>query len=122
MKFLHIGLKMTEAMLKQLVAMEGAESLKMKVAQTLLLKFDGFRTMLVRNVNMPKNQLHEAAKDVKTQIVALLEQLKTNAGEEARGIAFELIKGLFGPNSFTHFSSKKSQDILTPLCSMLDAD
>ena len=122
MKFLHIGFKIAEAMLKELIKMSGNEALKMKVAQILLLKFEGFRTMLCRNVNMPKNQLNEVAKDVKVQIVALLEQLKTNLSQDVRNAALDLIKGLFGPNSFTHFSSKKNMDVLNPLCSMLNED
>jgi hypothetical protein len=73
MKFLHIGFKMTEAILKELINMPDNGQLKFKMVLTLLIKFEGFRTMLCRNVNMPKNQLHEAAKEVKIQIVALLE-------------------------------------------------
>jgi hypothetical protein len=48
--------------------------------------------------------------------------LKSLTDDDSGAVAAELIRGLFGPNSFTHFSSKKNMDILNPLCCMLDSD
>ena len=44
----------------------------MKVLESLLDN-KGFSGVLIRNVQMPKNQLHEMAKQVKVQVVLILE-------------------------------------------------
>jgi hypothetical protein len=71
---------------------------------------------------MPKNQLHDMAKQVKVQIVEVLEQLKVKPSEKTKELFYKLLKKLFGPNSFSHFSSKKNQDIMMPLCSVLSEE
>jgi len=75
LKYLHAGLKIVETILVQLQGMAGSKNmvLKQKIVETLLLGSPNFRSILVRNVQMPKNQLHEAASQVKAQIVAILE-------------------------------------------------
>ena len=75
LKYLHAGLKIVETILVQLHGMAGSKHmvLKQKIVETLLLGSPNFRFVLVRNVQMPKNQLHEAASQVKAQIVAILE-------------------------------------------------
>jgi hypothetical protein len=55
---------------------------------------------------MPKNQLHDVAKKVKEQLVALFEMV--GKSEEGSELSYTLLKTLFGPNSFTHFSVKKN--------------
>lgn len=44
------------------------------------------------------------------------------SSDESKDLALRLLKGLFGPNSFTHFSAKKNQDLLIPLAGQLDKD
>lgn len=121
MKYLHIGFKVLESFLRQLSQTSGV-SQKLAVIETLLLSGKNFRTIFIRNVQMPKNQLHEQAKLVKAQFAALFIQIAENSTPESRELALKLLKGLFGPNSFTHFSAKKSQDLVSPLAGQLDKD
>jgi len=51
-----------------------------------------------------------------------LEQIKAEPSEASKHFSLKLLKGLFGPNSFTHFSAKKNQDLMGPLCVQLDND
>lgn len=62
------------------------------------------------------------AKQVKVQIVEVLEQLKEKPSEKTKAFFYKLLKKLFGPNSFSHFSSKKNQDIMVPLTSVLSEE
>ena len=119
LKYLHVGLKIVEAVLKQLLEMSGSKNvaLKQKIVETLLLGSQNFRSVLVRNVQMSFNSLHDVALQVKVQIAAVFEQLKdSSASNEQRAISYKLLTSLFGPNSFTHFSVKKHQDLMKPLC------
>ena len=118
-KYLHSGLKIVEKILINLK--EQSNSTKMKVLEGLMDN-KGFTGVLIRNVQMPKNQLHEMAKQVKLQIVNVLEQLKEKPKENTREFYYKLLKNLFGPNSFSHFSAKKNQDIMMPLASILSQD
>ena len=68
---------------------------------------------------MAKNQLHSVALQVKNQIVALLKQLNS---EEASDLCYTLLKLLFGPNSFTHFSVKKNQDLMMEICKNINSE
>ena len=115
-KYLHSGLKIVEKIL--IMLKEQPTSVKMKVLESLMDN-KGFSGVLIRNVQMPKNQLHEMAKQVKAQIVQILEQLKEKPKESTREFFYKLLKNLFGPNSFSHFSAKKNQDIMLPLASIL---
>ena len=69
--------------------------------------------MFVKNVQIPTNQLHEVAKNVKVELIDCLKSLKENKTKESGKLAHNLIKNLFGPNSFTHFSAKKNFDIMS---------
>lgn len=71
---------------------------------------------------MPKNQLHEQGKLLKAQFATLFTQIAEDSSSESRKLALKLLKGLFGPNSFTHFSARKSQDLVGPLAGQLDKD
>ena len=62
------------------------------------------------------------AKQVKVQVVNILEQLKEKPKDSTRQFFFKLLKNMFGPNSFSHFSAKKNQDIMMPLTSVLSQD
>jgi len=99
-----------------------SSSLTVKVVQQLFVRFSNFRSVLIKNVQQPKNQLHDVAKIVKRQLVALLEQLKEKPTEESKALCMVLVKSLFGPNSLTHFSPKKNQDLLFPISAQLDSD
>jgi len=67
---------------------------------------------------MPKNQLHEQAKVVKSEIVKVLESLKS--GTSTKKLAYKLLVNVFGPNSFTNLSPKKHNDLISPICKFLD--
>ena len=54
MKYLHIGFKIAELVLQEVNKMK-TESLDILVVRSLLLKFSNFKSLLVRNVQMPKN-------------------------------------------------------------------
>lgn len=80
-----------------------------------------FRSLLIKNVQMPKNQLHEAAIDAKKAIVAVLDQVtKAAVNESSRDLFLTLVKELFGPNSLTHFSVKRNQDLFISMASILN--
>lgn len=65
--------------------------------------------MLVKNVQMQKNQLHEVSNEVKSLVIKVLELFgKVSQSEEQNEIFPKLLESLFGPNSFTHFSVKKN--------------
>ena len=119
MKFIHIGFKIVEAILQEVSKSHDAK-LKAVVIRSLLLKFTGFKNTLVKNLHLPKNQLHEVSIQVKKQIVQILEQLKDSKDSETSDLFFELLTSIFGPNIFSHFSPKKNSDLMTPLCSHLD--
>lgn len=53
LKYLHLGLKIVENVLKQMK--EHDNSSKCFVLKTLLLENESFKNVLVKNVNMPKN-------------------------------------------------------------------
>jgi hypothetical protein len=74
----------------------------------MLLENSNFRNIFVKNVQIPTNQLHDAAKSVKEQLIEVLKSLNEKKSSEASELAHDLIKNLFGPNSFTHFSAKKN--------------
>lgn len=76
MKYLHIGMKMTEQMLHHINTLMDDKTVKISVLRHLLLKFKNFRVLLVRNVQMPKNQLHQVCMEVKQQIKTMLNSLK----------------------------------------------
>ena len=57
LKYLHIGLKIVEIILKSMKDMDDYQ--KCFVLKTLLLENESFKNVLVKNVNMPKNQLNE---------------------------------------------------------------
>lgn len=121
MKYIHIGFKIVEQFLAGVNKLDN-NALKIIMLKNLLLKYTNFRHMLVRNVQMTKNQLHEVAKLVKVQIIAMLESLNQTPTVESLTLCSELLNGIFGPNSFTHFSPKKNFDILFPICNQLDQE
>lgn len=86
------------------------------VIEQLLLQSKNFRDVLVRNVQMQKNQLHEQAKVVKEHLVELLKK------SDDTEVQFKLLKAIFGPNTFTHLSVKKNMDVIAPICEKLDSD
>jgi len=51
-----------------------------------------------------------------------LKALNEKKSDEASELAHDLIKKLFGPNSFTHFSAKKNYDIMIQICGQLNSD
>ena len=57
LKYLHVGLKIVETILKQVQEMSSSKNtaLKQKIVETLLLGSPNFRSVLIRNVQMPKN-------------------------------------------------------------------
>ena len=118
-KYLHSGLKIVENILTMLKTQD--TQTKVKVLETLF-ENKGFTGVLIRNVQMPKNQLHDMAKLVKIQLVDVLTQLKENPDKKTKEFFYKLLKDLFGPNSFSHFSAKKNQDIMLPLSNSLSSD
>lgn len=82
----------------------------------MLLENSNFRNIFVKNVQIPTNQLHDAAKLVKVELIECLKGLNDKKSDEASELAHDLIKKLFGPNSFTHFSAKKNYDIMIQIC------
>ena len=121
MKFINIGLLLSQLIFAEL-ANTDLTDLKIKALSDLMLKNHSSRSMVVRNVQMPKNQVHESAKLVKVEIVKIVEQLKSSPTKAARDLSFQLLKSIFGPNSFTHFSARKNQDLLHPISSLLSSD
>jgi len=87
LKYLHIGLRIVEVVFKKLAALEGPKSIKIKakVIGMMLRDSENFRGVLVRNVQTPKNQLHEAAKEVKVAVVKVLNQIKDSALKAEEG-------------------------------------
>ena len=79
---------------------------------------EALKNVLFKNINLPKNQLHEQAKLVKAEIVNVLEGLKSSSS--SKKLAYKLLIKLFGPNSFTNLSSKKHHDMISPICKLLD--
>ena len=111
-KFIHIGLNVVDGILKHISLMKCLKnvSVKVMVIESLLLRNQNFRSVLVRNVQMSKNQsLQEAACKIKSSIAAIFEQIIEFQSDNTREICYELILGLLGPNSFYHFSVKKNQ-------------
>lgn len=53
-KYLHIGLKMVESLLKQ-ARSSSTPKQRLAIVETLLLRNNNFRTIFIRNVQMPKN-------------------------------------------------------------------
>jgi len=56
-KYLHIGLKVVEAILNRVQGLTGSKhtAMKLRITQTLLLEGLNIRSMVIRNVQMPKN-------------------------------------------------------------------
>lgn len=79
---------------------------------------EALKNVLFKNINLPKNQLHEQAKLVKAEFVNVLEGLKSSSS--SKKLAYKLLTNLFGPNSFTNLSSKKHHDMISPICKLLD--
>jgi hypothetical protein len=119
MKYLHIGFKIVEAILEEVNRMENWQ-FAIVVVKSLLLKYSNFKSMLVRNVQMTKNQLHQVSSSVKKQLIITLDHLKSKSTDEDRSLFSDLLKSIFGPNTFTHFSPKKNNDLLGPICALLD--
>jgi len=87
LKYLHIGLRIVEVVFKKLATLEGPKSIKIKakVIGMMLRDSENFRGVLVRNVQTPKNQLHEAAKEAKVAVVQVLNQIKDSALKAEEG-------------------------------------
>lgn len=76
LKLLHIGLRIVESVFKHLSGLdEGTRAIKTKtkMVEIVLKESPKFRGLLVKNVQMPKNQLNETAKDVKKALIAVIE-------------------------------------------------
>lgn len=79
LKLLHIGLSIVQSVFKHLSALEGGQrafKTKTKIIEIVLKESANFRALLVKNVQMPKNQLHDTAKDVKKAIIVVIESVK----------------------------------------------
>ena len=116
-KLLHIGLRIVESVFQMLSRHEEGPSTAMiraKFVEVMLKDSPNFKCLFVRNVQTPKNQLHEAAKEVKKAIIVVLNQVKEaclqakDDSDQRRDLFLTLLKQLFGPNSLTHFSPKKN--------------
>jgi len=93
LKYLHIGFKLVSEILGKLSKecqskKKSRRDVIKEVLTDLLLKNSNFRDVLIKNVQMPKNTLHDIAKEVKGHVVSLLEKLKAPA--EERGDQFFL--------------------------------
>ena len=55
-------------------------------------------------------------------LVDLVVKVKEKHGSKVKDLFMEVLKNCFGPNSFTHFSPKKNQDLMLPLASVLSSD
>lgn len=88
LKLLHIGLRIVESVFKHLSALGGGQrafKTKAKMIEIVLKDSPNFRALLVKNVQMPKNQLHDTAKDVKKAIIVVIEQVKVACLESEDG-------------------------------------
>ena len=93
------------------------------IIEELLLKSSNFKNLLIKNVQIPQNQLHQVAKELKDNIVKVITQLPLTPSQDASDdLPLQLLITLFGPNTFTHLSTKKNQDILFPITSRITAE
>lgn len=133
LKLLHIGLQIVRHVFLELANLESSTrslKIKLKMIEIVLKDSSNFRAILIKNVQMPKNQLHETAKEVKKAIIAVIEQLKESVeskegqdhSQACKELFSSLLISLFGPNSLSHFSPKKNQDLYMPLASVLTSE
>lgn len=111
-KFLHIGLRMVDLIMQRLSAEEVPLQTVAKFVEFSFCETSNYRSVLIRNIQMPKNQLHDVARESKNRLLGLLERITKNKGEGHGALGMKMLRGLFGPNSTSHFSPKKQHDIL----------
>ena len=76
-----------------------------------------FMKLLVRNVSLQKNQLHEAAVQLKDTLLAFIASSNLSSA-----FSLKLLKQSFGPNSNLRFSTKRNQDLLKVITPRLEKD